>query len=80
MLNTNKWLYSPSYAKTTAKFIPNTLKKSTYQGKLYGLPCIIGGTVMYYNQDLLTKAGVTKIPTNIGRARCRGEEGGRLCR
>src|SRR3990170_4626335 len=46
-------------------FIPNTLKKSTYQGKLYGLPCIIGGTVMFYNKDLLAKAGVTKIPTNM---------------
>ena len=43
-----------------AKFIPNTIKKSTYQGKLYGLPCIIGGTVIYYNKDLLAKAGVTK--------------------
>jgi len=64
VLNNKKWLYSPSYAKTTAKFIPNTLKKSTYQGKLYGLPCIIGGTVMYFNRDLLTKAGVTKSPTN----------------
>ena len=64
VLNNKKWLYSPTYAKTTATFIPNTLKKSTYQGKLYGLPCIIGGTVMFFNQDLLTKAGVTKIPTN----------------
>jgi ABC-type glycerol-3-phosphate transport system substrate-binding protein len=64
VLNTKEWLYSPSYAGTTAKFIPNTLKKSTYQGKLYGLPCIIGGTVMFYNRDLLAKAGVTKIPTN----------------
>ena len=64
VLNNKKWLYSPEYASTTAKFIPNTLKKSTYQGKLYGLPCIIGGTVMYYNMDLLAKAGVTKIPSN----------------
>ena len=33
-----------------------------YQGKLYGLPCIIGGTVIYYNKDLLAKAGVAKHP------------------
>lgn len=64
VLNNNKWFYSPAYKATAAKFIPNTIKKSTYQSKLYGLPCIIGGTVMFYNQDLLAKAGVTKIPTN----------------
>ena len=64
VLNNSKWLYSPAYKATAAKFIPNTIKKSTYQGKLYGLPCIIGGTVVYYNKDLLAKAGVTKVPTN----------------
>ncbi len=78
VLNNKKWLYSPAYAKaTTAKFIPNTLKKSTYKGKLYGLPCIIGGTVMYINKDLLAKAGVSKIPTSFGRACCRVPEGRR---
>src|SRR5262249_4828116 len=44
-------------------------KKSTYQEKLYGLPCIIGGTVVYYNKDLLSKAGVTKIPENTTQLR-----------
>ncbi|MFN8224811.1 MAG: sugar ABC transporter substrate-binding protein [Gaiellales bacterium] len=65
VLNTKKWLDSPAYKATAAKFIPNTFRKSTYQGKLWGLPCIIGGTVMYYNEDLLKKAGVTKIPTTM---------------
>jgi ABC-type glycerol-3-phosphate transport system substrate-binding protein len=64
VLNTPQWLNSQAYAKERARFIPNTIKKSTYQGKLYGLPCIIGGTVMFYNKDLLAKAGVNKIPTN----------------
>ena len=64
VLNNSKWLYSPQYKGTAAKFIPNAIKKSIYQGKLYGLPCIIGGTVMFYNKDLLDKAGVTRIPTN----------------
>jgi multiple sugar transport system substrate-binding protein len=64
VLNSKQWLDSPAYARTRARFIPNTLKKSTYQGKLYGLPCIIGGTVMFYNKDLLAKAGVTSSPTN----------------
>jgi multiple sugar transport system substrate-binding protein len=64
VLNSPQWLNAPAFASTKAKFIPNTLKKSTYRGKLYGLPCIIGGTVVYYNKDLLAKSGVTKVPTN----------------
>ena len=64
VLNNKKWMYSPAYKATAAKFIPNTIKKSTYQGKLYGLPCIIGGTVVYYNKDLLAKWGVARVPTN----------------
>ena len=59
MLNTPKWLERAGLRLDEAKFIPATLLKSTYQGKLYGLPCIIGGTVVYYNKDLLAKAGVT---------------------
>src|SRR5262249_52599151 len=62
VLNTKQWLDSPAYASTKAKFIPNTITKSTYQGKLYGLPSIIGGTVIFYNKDLLGKAGVANIP------------------
>lgn len=64
VLNTTKWLNAPSFAANKAKFIPAALAKSMYQGKLYGLPCIIGGTVVYYNKDLLAKAGVTSVPTN----------------
>jgi ABC-type glycerol-3-phosphate transport system substrate-binding protein len=67
VLNTPKWLNAPSFASTKAKFIPATLLKSTYKGKLYGLPCIIGGTVVYYNKDLLAKAGVTKVPENTAQ-------------
>jgi multiple sugar transport system substrate-binding protein len=62
VLNNSQWLNNPDFASTKAKFIPNTIKKSTYQGKLYGLPCIIGGTAIFYNKDLLGKAGVANIP------------------
>ncbi len=65
VLNTRQWLNSPSFASTKAKFIPNTIKKSTYKGKLYGLPCIIGGTVVYYNKDLMAKGGVGAVPTSF---------------
>ena len=64
VLNTSKWLDSPAYASTKAKFIPNTITKSTYQGKLYGLPCIIGGTVIYYNKDLLGEGRRHQHPAN----------------
>jgi multiple sugar transport system substrate-binding protein len=67
VLNTSKWLNAPSFASTKKKFITNTITKSTYQGKLYGLPCIIGGTVIYYNKDLLAKAGVKSVPKNEGQ-------------
>jgi ABC-type glycerol-3-phosphate transport system substrate-binding protein len=67
VLNTTQWLNSPAYLSTRAKFIPNTIKNSTFQGKLYGLPCIIGGTVMFYNKDLLAKAGVTSVPTTAAQ-------------
>ena len=65
VLNSPQWLNAPAFRETRSKFIPNTLKKSTYQGKLWGLPCIIGGTVVYYNKDLLSEAGVRRIPTNV---------------
>lgn len=64
VLNSRNWLDAPSFKATRAKFIPNAIAKSMYQGKLYGLPCIIGGTVIYYNKDLLAKAGVTKVPSS----------------
>jgi multiple sugar transport system substrate-binding protein len=62
VLNTSNWLNNPSFASTKAKFIPNAIAKSMYKGKLYGLPCIIGGTVVYYNKELLSKAGVANVP------------------
>jgi ABC-type glycerol-3-phosphate transport system substrate-binding protein len=65
VLNTSKWLDAPAFASTKAKFITNTITKSTYQGKLYGLPCIIGGTVVYYNKDLMAKAGITAVPSTV---------------
>ncbi len=67
VLNTPQWLDAPSFASTKAKFVAQALAKSMWQGKLYGLPCIIGGTVVYYNKNLLKQAGVTSIPTNVNQ-------------
>ena len=74
-LNTKQWLDNPNYASTKAKFIPNTIAKSMYKGKLYGLPCIIGGTVIYYNKDLLGEGQHRQHPADGARAHGRRGEG-----
>lgn len=40
-------------------FIPSTLNLFTKEGKLYGLPFSTPPSVMFYNQDLFDKAGLT---------------------
>ncbi len=58
-----KWVKRPDFA-TDRKHFPNaTFTPSIYQGKLYGLPFIIGTIVMFANKDLMTKAGVASIPS-----------------
>ena len=51
------------YASERAHFIDSAIDASLYQGKLYGVPIIIGSTVMFANLDLLEQAGVSEIPT-----------------
>jgi multiple sugar transport system substrate-binding protein len=45
-----------------ARFIEAFLSPSTIDGKLYGLPVAASARAMYYNKDLLQKAGVTSPP------------------
>lgn len=54
---------APEYASERAHFIDSAIDASLYQGKLYGVPIIIGSTVMFVNLDLLEQAGVTEIPS-----------------
>ncbi len=54
---------APEYASERAHFIDSAIDASLYQGKLYGVPIIIGSTVMFVNLDLLEQAGVSEIPT-----------------
>ena len=51
------------YAMERAHFIDSALDASLYKGKLYGVPTIIGSTVLFVNLDLLEAAGVSEIPT-----------------
>jgi multiple sugar transport system substrate-binding protein len=67
VLNTSQWLNAPSFASTKAKFIPGILQSHTWDGKIWGLPCIIGGTVIYYNKDLLKAAGVNQPPATYNQ-------------
>ena len=46
-----------------AGFIDAFLAPSTLEGKLYGLPIAASARAMYYNKDLLAKAGVNEPPT-----------------
>ena len=54
---------APEYASERAHFIDSAIDASLYEGKLYGVPIIIGSTVMFVNLDLLEQAGVTEIPS-----------------
>ena len=54
---------STEYASERAHFIDSAIDASLYQGELFGVPIIIGSTVMFANLDLLEQAGVSEIPT-----------------
>jgi len=43
-------------------FVPAPLNACRFNGKLYSLPLDVHPIIMYYNKDLLAKAGITKIP------------------
>lgn len=45
-----------------ATFIDAFMTPSTFDGKIYGLPVAASARAMYYNKDLLAKAGVANPP------------------
>ncbi|WP_216851179.1 ABC transporter substrate-binding protein [Acidisphaera sp. L21] len=47
-----------------ARFIPPFLTPGTIGGKVYGLPIAASARAMYYNKDMLTKAGYPNGPTS----------------
>ena len=44
------------------RFIETFMAPSTFDGKIYGLPVAASARAMYYNKDLLAKAGVNEPP------------------
>ncbi|MGE4584283.1 MAG: ABC transporter substrate-binding protein [Sphaerochaeta sp.] len=49
-------------AATLADFQQAPLDACRFDGKLYSLPFDVHPIVMYYNKDLMAKAGITKVP------------------
>ncbi|UBV44223.1 ABC transporter substrate-binding protein (plasmid) [Deinococcus taeanensis] len=46
-----------------ARFYGPLFKTADYEGKSYGVPISSVAYVMFYNKELMKKAGVTKVPT-----------------
>lgn len=46
-----------------SRFYGPLFKTADYEGKSYGVPISSVAYVMFYNKDLMKKAGVTKVPT-----------------
>ncbi len=51
------------FAEDRAHMPDRVIDPSIYQGKLYGVPFVVGTIVMYANLDLMAEAGITEIPT-----------------
>lgn len=48
---------------TLADIVPTFLNNSKYNGVAYAVPDLASARALFYNKDILKKAGVTKLPT-----------------
>ena len=51
------------YGISTDGYAPGILQAGTYDGKIYGLAPTVNSIALFYNKDVLTKAGVTPPTT-----------------
>jgi multiple sugar transport system substrate-binding protein len=51
------------------QFYPNMLKQVLVDGKFYGAPYRTATTALFYNEDLMKKAGITKPPSTFDELR-----------
>ena len=51
------------YGISTAGYAPGILQAGTYQGKIYGLAPTVNSIALFYNKDVLAKAGITPPTT-----------------
>jgi multiple sugar transport system substrate-binding protein len=56
------------------RFIETFLSPSVLEGKTYGLPIAASARAMYYNKELLEKAGVTNPPANWDEVKAAAEK------
>jgi len=56
------YINGADFASDLPNFPAGVLNASTFNGKLYGLPFVVGTTAMYANLDMLASAGVD-VPT-----------------
>ena len=56
------YLKRADFASERKHFPDSFIRPSLYEGKLYGLPFIIGTIVMFYNKRMLAEAGVSRVP------------------
>jgi ABC-type glycerol-3-phosphate transport system substrate-binding protein len=75
------WIAREDWASERGHFTDATIAPSTYNGKLYGLPFIIGTIVNFVNLDLIEGAGLA-VPTTteelieVGKALTSGDTWG----
>ena len=50
-------------ASTLADILPTFLNNSKYNGTVYALPDLASARALFYNKDILAKAGIKKLPT-----------------
>ena len=50
-------------ASTLADILPTFLNNSKYNGTVYALPDLASARALFYNKDILKKAGVTTLPS-----------------
>ncbi len=49
----------------TSVYVDAAFNQQKYQGKTYGLPISVNVFALYYNKDLLSKAGITTLPKTL---------------
>jgi multiple sugar transport system substrate-binding protein len=56
------YLKRPDFASERKHFPDTFIRAASYEGKVYGLPFIVGTMVMFYNRRMLAEAGVSTAP------------------
>ena len=55
-------------AEEKAMYVPSIIQQGTYNGKLYDLGAMESSVVLYYNKDMLKKAGIEEPSQDINKA------------